>query len=195
MAQDFPEDKYTLKLRKGQRSFAENLLHVTGVDYNLMRPLSGSNVGRDLGENPHNPSRDVYKTKADVEKLIQQAVAHGANLIKQQGEAGLDKATKFAWGNRQVGFAYTHLADAFTQEDFLNEIRDTCTGFAARKGYTNGGPEESNDLGPILKGMGVARDHGVGEIIAKCAEFRREPRRVVAMKIAGWAWRMWTNCE
>lgn len=82
-----------------------------------------------------------------------------------------------------------------TLEDFLNEIRDTCTGFAARKGYTNGGPEESNVLGPILKAAGVAQDHSIGEIIAKCVEFRREPRRVVAVKIAGWAWRLWTTCE
>jgi hypothetical protein len=30
--------------------------------------------------NKHNPSRDVYKTKADVVKLMQQAVADGANV-------------------------------------------------------------------------------------------------------------------
>lgn len=82
-----------------------------------------------------------------------------------------------------------------TLEDFLDEIRDTCTGFAARKGYTNGGPEEANVLGPILKAIGVSHDHAIGEIIAKCVEFRREPRRVVAVKVAGWAWRLWANCE
>jgi hypothetical protein len=27
--------------------------------------------------------------------------------------------------------------------------------------------------------------HAIGEIVAKCVEFRREPRRVVAVKIAG----------
>jgi hypothetical protein len=48
-----------------------------------MRSVSGSNIGPDFGKNKHNPSRDVYKTKADVVKLMHQAVADGANLIQQ----------------------------------------------------------------------------------------------------------------
>jgi hypothetical protein len=66
MAQDFPEDKYDFKPQKEQRTFAENLLHVAAVDYDLMRSVSGANIGPDFGKNKHNPSRDVYKTKADV---------------------------------------------------------------------------------------------------------------------------------
>jgi len=107
MAQDFPEDKYDFKLQKDQRTFAENLLHVAAVDYDLMRSVSGSNVGPDFGKNKHNPSREVHKTKDDVVKLIQQAVADGASLIEQQGDAGLDKITKYAWGNRLVHNSYT----------------------------------------------------------------------------------------
>jgi hypothetical protein len=102
MAQDFPEDKYDFKVQKDQRTFAQTLLHVAGVDYLLMRTVSGSNIGPDLGKDVENSSRDVYKTKADVVKLIQQAVADGADLIKQQGDAGLDKTTKFPPGNRLV---------------------------------------------------------------------------------------------
>jgi uncharacterized damage-inducible protein DinB len=109
MAQDFPEDKYDFKLQKDQRTFAQNLLHVAGVDYDLMRSVSGSNIGPDFGKNKHNPSQHVYKTKADVVKLIQQAVADGANLIQQQGDAGLDKSTKFAWGNKLVHSSYAWL--------------------------------------------------------------------------------------
>jgi hypothetical protein len=75
MAQDFPEEKYDFKLQKDQRTFAENLLHVAAVDYDLLRSISGSNIGPDFGKNKHNPSRDVYKTKADVVKLMQQAVS------------------------------------------------------------------------------------------------------------------------
>jgi ABC-type glycerol-3-phosphate transport system substrate-binding protein len=45
MAQDFPEDKYDFKLQKEQRTFAENLLHVAAVDYDLMRSVSGSSIG------------------------------------------------------------------------------------------------------------------------------------------------------
>jgi uncharacterized damage-inducible protein DinB len=107
IAQDFPEDKYDFKLQKNERTFAENLLHVAAVDYDLMRSASGSKIGPDFGKNKHNPSRDDYKTKADVVKLIQQAVADGANLIQQQGDAGLDKITKFAWGNKLVHNSYT----------------------------------------------------------------------------------------
>jgi len=107
MAQDFPEDKYDFKLQKDERTFAENLLHVAAVDYDLMRSASGSNIGPDFGKNKHNPSGDVYKTKPDVVKLIQQAVADGARVIQEQGDAGLDKITKYAWGNRMVHNSYT----------------------------------------------------------------------------------------
>ena len=102
MAQDFPEDKYDFKLQKDERTFAQTILHVAAVDYDLMRLASGSNIGPDFGKNKYDPSRDAYKTKADVVKLIQQAVADGAGLIKQQADAGLDKTTKFPFGNRLV---------------------------------------------------------------------------------------------
>jgi uncharacterized damage-inducible protein DinB len=98
MAKDFPEDKYDFKVQKDERTFADNLLHVAAVDYDLIRRVSQSNIGPDFGENGHNPSRDAYKTKADVVKLLEQAVADGAAVIKQQGDAGLDKTMPFAWG-------------------------------------------------------------------------------------------------
>jgi uncharacterized damage-inducible protein DinB len=106
MAQDFPEDKYDFKVQKDQRTFAQTLLHVAGVDYLLLRTVSGSNIGPDLGKDVVNPSRDVYKTKADVVNLIQQAVADGANLIQQQGDAGLEETTKFPFGNKLVHNSY-----------------------------------------------------------------------------------------
>jgi uncharacterized damage-inducible protein DinB len=106
MAEDFPEDKYDFKLQKDERTFADNLLHVAAVDYDLMRAASGSKIGPDFGKNKHNPSRDDYKTKADVVKLIQQAVADGAKLIQEQGDAGLDRTMKMAWGNRLVHNSY-----------------------------------------------------------------------------------------
>jgi hypothetical protein len=94
MAQDFPEDKYDFKLQKDQRTFAQNLLHAAALDYVLIRRVSGSNLGPDFGEGD-NPSRDVFKTKADVLKFVQGAVADGANVIQQLGDAGLDKTSKF----------------------------------------------------------------------------------------------------
>src|SRR5271166_1204094 len=98
MAEDFPEDKYDFKLQKDERTFAQNLLHAAALDYVLIRRVSGSNLGPDFGEGD-NPSRDVFKTKADVVKFVQEAVADGARVIQQQGDAGLDKTSKF-FGNR-----------------------------------------------------------------------------------------------
>jgi len=98
MAQDFPEDKYDFKLQKDERSFAQNLLHAAALDYVLIRRISASNVGPDFGEGD-NPSRDVFKTRSDVVKFVQEAVADGAQVIQRQGDAGLDNTSKF-FGNR-----------------------------------------------------------------------------------------------
>jgi len=119
MAQDFPEDKYDFKLQRDQRTFAQNLLHAAALDYILIRRVSGSNLGPDFGEGD-NPSRDVFKTKADVLKFVQEAVADGANVIQQQGDAGLDKTSKF-FGNRLAHnssiwtFAIEHSAEHYGQ--------------------------------------------------------------------------------
>jgi uncharacterized damage-inducible protein DinB len=119
MAQDFPEDKYDYKLQKDQRTFAQNLLHAAALDYVLIRRISGSNVGPDFGEGD-NPSRDVFKSKADVVKFVQGAVADGAQVIQQQGDAGLDKTSKF-FGNRLAHnstiwtFAIEHSAEHYGQ--------------------------------------------------------------------------------
>jgi hypothetical protein len=87
MARDFPEDKYDFKLQKDERTFAQNLLHAAALDYVLIRRVSASNLGPDFGEGD-NPSRDVFKTKADVVKFVQEAVADGAQVIQEQGGAG-----------------------------------------------------------------------------------------------------------
>jgi uncharacterized damage-inducible protein DinB len=119
MAQDFPEDKYDFKLQKDERTFAQNLLHAAALDYVLIRRVSGSNLGPDFGEGD-NPSRDVFKTKADVVKFVQEVVADGAQVIQQQGDAGLDKTSKF-FGNRLAHnsaiwtFAIEHSAEHYGQ--------------------------------------------------------------------------------
>ena len=104
IAQDFPEDKYDFKVQKDQRTFALNLLHAAALDFVLIRRISGSNLGPDFGEGD-NPTRDQFKTKADVVKFVQEAVADGAKLIQQQGDAGLDNTTKF-FGNRLAHNSY-----------------------------------------------------------------------------------------
>ena len=97
MAQDFPEDKYDYKLQKDERTFALNLLHAAALDFVLIRRISGPNVGPDFGEGD-NPTRDGFKSKAEVVKFVQEAVADGAKVIQEQGDTGLDKTTKFFGG-------------------------------------------------------------------------------------------------
>ena len=98
MARDFPEDKYDYKLQKDQRTFALNLLHAAALDFVLIRRISGSNLGPDFGDGD-NPTRDAFKTKVDVVKFVQEAVADGAQVIQRQGDTGLDHTSKF-FGNR-----------------------------------------------------------------------------------------------
>jgi hypothetical protein len=104
MAQDFPEDKYDFKVQKDERTFALNLLHAAALDFVLIRRISGSNLGPDFGEGD-NPTRDQFKTKADVVKFVQEAIADGAKVIQEQGDAGLDKTTKL-FGNRLAHNSY-----------------------------------------------------------------------------------------
>lgn len=97
MAKDFPEDKYDFKVQKDQRTFAENLVHVAAVDYDIVSRVAGSHIGPDFGKDKHNPPPEMYKTKADVVKLLEDAVAAGAKVIQEQGDAGLDKTQPFGW--------------------------------------------------------------------------------------------------
>jgi hypothetical protein len=119
MAQDFPEDKYDFKLQKDERTFALNLLHAAALDFVLIRRISGSNLGPNFGEGD-NPSRDAFKTKADVVKFVQEAVADGAQVIQQQGDAGLNNTSKF-FGNRMAHnstiwtFAIEHSGEHYGQ--------------------------------------------------------------------------------
>jgi hypothetical protein len=79
-------------------------------------------------------------------------------------------------------------------EDFFQGVRSSCTEHAKRKGYTNEGADAGNVAGPFLDTLGVTQAHAIGEIGLKLLEFQRAPRRVVALKIAGWAWRLWCSC-
>jgi uncharacterized damage-inducible protein DinB len=119
MAHDFPEDKYDFKAQKDERTFALNLLHAAALDFVLIRRISGSNVGPDFGAGD-NPTRDQFKTKADVVKFVQEAVADGAKVIQEQGDAGLENTTKF-FGNRMAHnatiwtFAIEHSGEHYGQ--------------------------------------------------------------------------------
>ena len=96
MAKDFPEEKYDFKAQKDERTFRQNLLHVAAVDFDLIGRVTGSHVGPDFGKDAHNPSGEGY-TKADVVKVLEDAVAEGAKTIRRQGDEGLDRTMDFGW--------------------------------------------------------------------------------------------------
>lgn len=106
MAEDFPESKYDFKAQKDQKTFAEQLIHVAAENYRLISAIKGSQMGP---AGPEEPSRKEYPTKADVVKLMKQAVADGAALVKEQGDAGLGREVKFPYGNRMVHASFAWL--------------------------------------------------------------------------------------
>jgi len=84
MAEDFPEDKYDFRPVPAQRSFAEQLLHVTGSN-DLFTAVA-------KGEKPvDDESRAHYKTKAAVVAYLKKSFADGTAVIKTEGDAGLAK--------------------------------------------------------------------------------------------------------
>jgi uncharacterized damage-inducible protein DinB len=79
MAEDFPEDRYEFKPAPESRTFAAQLLHVAGTNFLLINAISG----KKMGPSDNDPSRSVYRTKADVVVLLKKSFADGAAQIKE----------------------------------------------------------------------------------------------------------------
>ena len=106
MAEDFPEDKYDFKTTPAQRTFADNLLHVASDFRREISAIKGTPGGPPPDKDF---SRADYKTKADVAKLLKQAVADGAALIQEQGDAGLTRESKNPYDGTMQHVSYTWL--------------------------------------------------------------------------------------
>ena len=76
-------------------------------------------------------------------------------------------------------------------DTFMNAVRDSVDGHAKRKNYTDAGPDGENKLLLVMRTMDIHTPHAIGEIVYKCAEYLRTPRRVILEKIAGWAFVVW----
>jgi len=97
MAEDFPEDKYDFKPTPAQRSFAEQLLHASGVNYFFTNPV--------LGQKPpaeEDPKRDQFKTKAEVVAFVKKSFADGAAAIKAKGDKGMSDLVVDPYSHQQT---------------------------------------------------------------------------------------------
>lgn len=104
MAEDFPEDKYDFKPTPAQRTFAQQLLHVSGANYYFTNAAMGQ---KPPGEG--DPKREQYKTRADVAAFVKKSFADGAAAIKAKGDAGMNDLVADPFSNQQmriVDFAY-----------------------------------------------------------------------------------------
>jgi len=97
MAEDFPEDKYDYKATPAERTFAENLLHVAGVNYYFTNALRGEKPP--AGENP---PRSQYKTKADVVAFVKKSFADGAAAIEARGDKGMSEIVVDPYSNEET---------------------------------------------------------------------------------------------
>jgi hypothetical protein len=76
-------------------------------------------------------------------------------------------------------------------EEFLEAVRDSVEGQAKRKNYSENGVAGENKLSEVGRLLEFEPQHGIGEIVYKCAEYLKNPREVLLIKIAGWAGVLW----
>jgi len=76
-------------------------------------------------------------------------------------------------------------------DSFAAAVRDTLNKHAERKNYTDNGADGPNKLCNVMQELGIHEAHCIGEIIYKCAEWLRAPRKVLMEKVAGWAFLVW----
>jgi uncharacterized damage-inducible protein DinB len=98
MAADFPVDKLDYKATPAQRTFAEQLLHAAGANYLFIDAAMGTKPPKDV----ENPSRKIYKTRAQIVEYIKKSYADGAATIRRLGDKGLLEETKAPFGNGMV---------------------------------------------------------------------------------------------
>lgn len=98
MAEDFPEDKYDFKPNPAERSFAEQLLHVS-VNLNFfIQAVKGAKPPSDI-------KRADFATKAAVVDYVKKSFADGAALIKSKGDRGMSDLYVDPFSNQQTRFS------------------------------------------------------------------------------------------
>ena len=87
MAQDFPEAKFDYRPTPEVRTFAEQILHATAASAVFIDIAQG--IKPTSFEDVEKPSREKYKTRAQVVDYIQKTFADGAAVIQKYGDKKL----------------------------------------------------------------------------------------------------------
>ncbi len=99
MAEDFPEDKYDFKAQKDERTFGQNLTHVSAAAFNSMTAFTGTPM---WPYGKEDSLRKKYTSKEEIVGFLSQAAGAGERLIKEQADSGLTRVVKYPWGNFMV---------------------------------------------------------------------------------------------
>lgn len=99
MAEDMPEAKYWYQPTKDVRTFGDMLLHVAGVNYELVNAAAG----KQLGKAENDPPRAQYPNKAAVVAYLKKSFEDGAGLMKNvKSHEEFEKPVKYPWGNQMI---------------------------------------------------------------------------------------------
>lgn len=118
MAQDFPEDKLDYRPTPQVRTFAEQVLHATVASAVFSGLAQG--IKPPSFEEVEKPSREKYKTRAQIVDLIQKTFADGAAAIQKLGDKGLLELVDSPFGGKvtrasMFTFAVGHVYDHYGQ--------------------------------------------------------------------------------
>lgn len=80
-------------------------------------------------------------------------------------------------------------------EGFMKAVKSSLDEHARRKNYTDGGANDGNKMIAVMVLLGIHAPHSIGEIIYKCSEYLKTPRRVLVEKCAGWAYCLWRETK
>lgn len=85
MVKDFPEDKYSFRLKPEMRSFGEVIVHIASGNVCAAKAGRGENVNWDELD-PKN-----YKTKAEIVSLMQKSIDGSEATLKSLSDDSLNK--------------------------------------------------------------------------------------------------------
>lgn len=118
MAQDFPEAKFDYRPTPEVRTFAEQILHATAASAVFIDIAQG--IKPASFDEVEKPSREKYKTRAQIVDYIQKTFADGAAVIQKYGDRRLLELVDSPFDGKvtrasMFTFAASHVYDHYGQ--------------------------------------------------------------------------------